>query len=115
MPKCNLLEKNSRILLANRHIPLHRASYTYRNACILNNGTLIMETFGEFFCNCVSAFSYILPDTPYELTLGYLSYKLADVIPFVGSTLILEMAQNITLVLGLIIPYKIYKILPGKF
>ncbi|HBL11651.1 MAG TPA: hypothetical protein DD379_09625 [Cyanobacteria bacterium UBA11162] len=74
-----------------------------------------MGTFGQFFCNAVSAFSYILPDTPYELTLASLSNQLADVVPFVGSSLILEMAQNIVLVLGLVIPYKVYKVLPGKF
>lgn len=74
-----------------------------------------MGTFGEFFCNTVSAFSYLLPDTPYDLTLASLSNQLAKSVPFIGSSLILEMAQNISLILAMIVPYKIYKILPGKF
>jgi hypothetical protein len=74
-----------------------------------------METFGRFVCNCISAFSYILPPTPSDLTLASLSQQLANQVPFVGQSIILESAQSVSLVLGLVAPYKIYKIIAGKF
>ena len=74
-----------------------------------------MGTFGEFACNCISAFSYILPSTPPDLTLASLSQQVADQVPFVGQSIILEAAQSVSLVLGLVAPYKIYKIIAGRF
>jgi hypothetical protein len=74
-----------------------------------------MGTFGEFVCNAISAFSMILPTTPSDLTLASLSQQLAQQVPFVGQSIILESAQNVSLVLGLVAPYKIYKIIAGRF
>lgn len=74
-----------------------------------------MGTFGEFVCNCISAFSYILPSTHPDLTLAELSQTVAASVPFVGQSIILESAQDVSLVLGLVVPYKIYKIIAGRF
>lgn len=74
-----------------------------------------MGTFGEFFCNVAKAFSSILPATPEDLKLASLANQLAGSVPFVGGQLILEAAQNISLVLYLVVPYKVYKIMGGKF
>jgi hypothetical protein len=74
-----------------------------------------MGTFGQFVCNCISAFSHILPRTPSGLTLASLSQQLANQVPFIGQSIILELAQDISLVLGLVAPYKLYKIIVGKF
>jgi len=73
------------------------------------------ETFGQFVCNAISAFSRILPTTHPDLTLASLSEQIAANVPFVGQSIILESAQNVSLVLGLVIPYKIYKIIAGRF
>ena len=72
-------------------------------------------TFGQFVCNCISAFSKILPETNSSLTLAELSETVADSVPFVGSAIILESARDVFTVLSLVVPYKIYKIMAGRF
>ncbi|EDX73135.1 hypothetical protein MC7420_4382 [Coleofasciculus chthonoplastes PCC 7420] len=74
-----------------------------------------MGTFGQFVCSCISAFSHILPPTPPDLTLASLSQQVVNQVPFVGQSIILEAAQSVSLVLGLVAPYKIYKIIAGRF
>lgn len=74
-----------------------------------------MLTFGQFFCNVVSALASVLPSTPPDLKLAVLAEQAANLVPFIGSQLILEVAQDISLVLSLVVPYKLYKILPSKF
>ena len=69
-----------------------------------------MGTFGEWVCNAISAFSMILPSTSPDLTLSSLAQQTAANVPFIGSQLILEAAQNASIILGFVVPYKIYKI-----
>lgn len=68
----------------------------------------------NWICWLVTNLCYFLPKSPDNLKIVNLGGRLADNIPFIGSGIIRKIISDFLLIIGLAIPIKIYKLLPGK-
>ncbi len=72
-----------------------------------------LSSMGYWVCGILNRVVAFLPSSP--VTLADLADQLAESIPFIGSYLIYKTFTNISTVLGLVVFYKIFVVLPGKF
>ncbi|MGB5596711.1 MAG: hypothetical protein WBM32_21985 [Crocosphaera sp.] len=72
-----------------------------------------LSSLGFWVCGLVNRIVGFLPESP--VTLADLAEQLASSIPFVGSYLIYKSFTNFSTVLSLVVFYKIFVVLPGKF
>ena len=72
-----------------------------------------LSSLGFWVCGLLTRVVGFLPESP--VTLANLAEQLASSIPFVGSYLIYKSFTNFSTVLTLVVFYKIFVVLPGKF
>ncbi|MDJ0844936.1 MAG: hypothetical protein QNJ08_11935 [Crocosphaera sp.] len=72
-----------------------------------------LSSMGYWVCGILNRVVAFLPSSP--VTLADLSEQLAESIPFIGSYLIYKSFTNLSTVLSLVVFYKIFVVLPGKF
>ncbi len=85
---------------------------TFDTFFLLQNPTPL-SSMGYWVCGLLSRVIGFLPESP--VTLADLAEQLAASIPFVGSYLIYKTFTNLSTVLSLVVLYKIFVVLPGKF
>lgn len=72
-----------------------------------------LSSLGHFTCSILTRVTGFLPESP--ITLADIADQLAETVPFVGSYLIYKAFANLATVLALVVLYKIFRVLPGKF
>ena len=72
-----------------------------------------LSSMGYWVCGILNRVVAFLPESP--VTLADLANQLAESIPFIGSYLIYKSFTNLSTVLTLVVFYKIFVVLPGKF
>ncbi|MDJ0662867.1 MAG: hypothetical protein QNJ42_25770 [Crocosphaera sp.] len=72
-----------------------------------------LSSMGHWICGILNRVVAFLPSSP--VTLADLAGQLAESIPFIGSYLIYKSFTNLSTVLTLVVFYKIFVVLPGKF
>lgn len=72
-----------------------------------------LSSMGYWVCGILTRVITFLPSSP--VTLADLADQLAESIPFIGSYLIYKSFTNLSTVLTLVVFYKIFVVLPGKF
>lgn len=80
-------------------------------------GNLITDPVGTvtyFACQFITFIFGFFPSTPEALTLQGLANKLGNALPFVGSSIIYSILRDFSLILGLALIVKIYKLIPFK-
>ena len=74
-----------------------------------------MPVYGDWVCEIWVRTTSWLPATPSQYWLGNIVYSAAENIPFIGAGIIYEVFNQLKLVLGLVVAWKLFKSLPGRF
>ncbi|MDJ0510810.1 MAG: hypothetical protein QNJ64_16375 [Crocosphaera sp.] len=72
-----------------------------------------LSSMGFWVCGLLERVVAFLPESP--VTLAELADELAESVPFIGSYMIYKSFTNLSTVLSLVVFYKIFVVLPGKF
>ena len=72
-----------------------------------------LDDFGQWSCNIITRTIEIIPESP--VTLKSMSEDLGTNLPFLGGELIYLVLSDLSKALSIIIFWKLFKELPGKF
>lgn len=75
--------------------------------------TTSLDSHHGWMCNLAARTSMFVPQSP--ITLGGLALQIGDSLPFVGGKLVFMVLTDLYRVLSVVILWKIFKALPGKF
>lgn len=73
----------------------------------------LLDSLGGFICGILETLFFLLPSSP--VTMADLAVSIGDNLPFIGSAVIYYLFADIGQVLILVVAYKLFVILPGKF
>lgn len=73
----------------------------------------LLNSLGGFLCGILETLAFLLPASP--VTMADLAVSIGGNLPFIGSAVIYYLFADIGQVLILVVAYKLFVILPGKF
>ncbi|WP_107668952.1 hypothetical protein [Cyanothece sp. BG0011] len=75
--------------------------------------TTALDSYTDWACNLIDRTTYFIPSSP--ITLGDLADQIGDSLPFVGGRLTYMVILDISRVISVVVFWKIFKSIPGKF